>query len=109
MVFKLLCSILVNFRENDGIEGKKNSHFTITNGFKRVESTNCRLNSRNTQRVFVILSKKRRWSCLSFLYFWNYIRGSRIAFNLSYIRSRTMYEVVTKQAWKGNSNTIKNT
>jgi len=57
MVFKLLCSVLVNFRENDGIEVKKNSHFTITNGFKRVESTNCRLNSRNTQRVFVILSK----------------------------------------------------
>ena len=48
---------------------------------------------------FAILKKKRLWR-----YNWTNMQGSGIAFNVSYIHSRTMYVVPIERAWKDNSN-----
>ena len=41
---------------------------------------------------------------LSPLFFWNQILGSGILFYLSYIHSRTMFEVPMERTWKDESN-----
>jgi len=68
----------------------------------------CRLISRNhIYRVFRNFEKKTLWSFTP-LYFWNYILWvPGIAFNVSYIQSRTMYEVPMNRAWKDDSHQTK--
>ena len=48
---------------------------------------------------FCHFEKKRLWR-----YNWTNMQGSGIAFNVSYIHSRTMYVVPIERAWKDNYN-----
>jgi len=50
--------------------------------------------------MFFAVLRKPALKCYLSLYFWNYIRGSAIAFYVSYILSRTMYEVPIKELEK---------